>query len=403
MRRLLVMGICLGIGIGGALTRPAVAAPPGDGPILEPPAESSAARGDVAILQDGAPPGRPAVDGPPHEAFRDGPPAPADARVDKAPPPPIAERPKGARPGPGAVWVDGYWDWDPGLKDFAWVPGTWRVPPPGRFWVNGAWRRDDRGWYRVPGSWSVRQTDRADWRTQGPPAERPADDPGPAPGPDYFRIPGQYVPDGDGLAWRAGFWARSQPGWDWAPADWVRQAGGWAFREGHWERLPAPDLPPADDPAVQPSALTREVQRPAFDTAPPPMSEPALAPPPGLAPAPAPAASPLIGLADQLAGQADQFIGMISANARIINGAGAFVADGRRMRAAALRLRQAAEAGDPNGMAQELRNVDAAWQALSIRLDRVSGPRIRAGVVGPFAGQALQIGGTVGQLQNAAR
>jgi len=421
MRRQLVLGMGLGIGMAGCLVRSAVAAPPDDGPILEAPADAT--RGDVAILDEAAAAIRPATPGPPHEASRDGLPDRGTIRVEKAPPPPIAERPRGDRPSPKSLWVDGYWAWDAGPGDFAWVPGTWRIPPPGRFWVNGSWRRDDRGWYRVPGAWSARQTDRADWRTQGPPEDRPADDPGPAPGPDYFRIPGQYVPDGDGLAWRAGFWAKAQAGWDWVPADWVRQATTWGFREGHWERLPAPDLPPAADSDVQPAALTqaaptpplREVRRPAYESTPMPL--PSLAPAPAPAPAPtyevaplqrpmpmpAPAPAALIGLAEQLAGQADQFVRTISGAAGIINGAGGFMADGQRIRNAALRLRQAAAAGDPGGTAQELRNVDAGWQSLSVRLDRVSGPRLRAGIVGPFAARALQIGSTVAQLQNASR
>jgi hypothetical protein len=87
-----------------------------------------------------------------------------------------------------------------------------------------------------------------DVRTSGPPAQTPPEQVGPPPGPDFFYIPGQYVPDGSGagVAWRPGFWARSQPGWDWVPARWVRLAEGWTYREGHWERsspvgaVPAP-------------------------------------------------------------------------------------------------------------------------------------------------------------------
>ena len=29
------------------------------------------------------------------------------------------------------------------------MPGTWRVPPPGKFWINGFWKRDEQGWSRV--------------------------------------------------------------------------------------------------------------------------------------------------------------------------------------------------------------------------------------------------------------
>jgi hypothetical protein len=100
-----------------------------------------------------------------------------------------------------------------------------------------------------------------EWRKNGPPAEQPDDLPGAAPGPDYFYIPGHYRPEGDRLAWRGGFWARSQPGWDWIPARWVRRADGWQFREGNWVRDPDTALvnrdrsrrptappPPADQP-----------------------------------------------------------------------------------------------------------------------------------------------------------
>ena len=42
---------------------------------------------------------------------------------------------------------------------------------------------DDQGWYRVPGFWSDRKTDRLDYRKNGPPEERPDDEPGEPPAP----------------------------------------------------------------------------------------------------------------------------------------------------------------------------------------------------------------------------
>jgi hypothetical protein len=59
-----------------------------------------------------------------------------------------------------------------------------------------------------------------------------------APGPDFFYIPGEYVPAGGGVVWRQGFWTQSQPGWEWIPARWDRLAIGWGFREGFWNRVP---------------------------------------------------------------------------------------------------------------------------------------------------------------------
>ena len=118
------------------------------------------------------------------------------------------------------------------------MTGTWRVPPPGRFWVNGYWKRDDKGWYRVPGFWSERKTDRLDYRKDGPPQDRPDDEPGEPPNADCFYIPGQYYPDGDGVVWKKGYWTKVQPGWSWVPAQWVRQPDGWVFQDGYWDRTP---------------------------------------------------------------------------------------------------------------------------------------------------------------------
>jgi hypothetical protein len=167
----------------------------------------------------------------------------------KAPPAPIAERPSGARPQPQAVWVSGYWDWDPARSEFYWMGGVWQVPAPGSIWVGSRWMRDPNGWYRSTGFWNRRRgqvavptgyTDAGQpaWRTTGPPADHPVDQPTAAPGPDTFFVPGHYSPDGDQMTWKPGFWARSQPGWDWVPARWVRRTATWEFRAGHWVQEP---------------------------------------------------------------------------------------------------------------------------------------------------------------------
>jgi hypothetical protein len=180
---------------------------------------------------------KPLAEGPLHEAFLSPAKNEDPQHVDKTPPQPITERPGVDSPDPKAQWIEGYWDWDPSRNDFSWVTGTWRVPPPGRFWVNGYWKRDDDGWFRVPGFWSDRQTDRIDYKKDGPPKDHPDDDPGPSPGEDFFYIPGQYVPDADGVVWKKGFWAKAQPGWAWVPAQWVKQPEGYVFQEGYWDRV----------------------------------------------------------------------------------------------------------------------------------------------------------------------
>ena len=197
-------------------------------PLLDPPA-SSRAEADQG-------PVRPLLEGPLHEAFLSPAKDAEPTRIDQAPPPPISERPGVDRPNPSAQWIEGYWEWDRGRNDFVWTTGTWRVPPPGKFWVNGYWRRDEAGWARVRGFWSDRKTDRLDFRAEGPPAERPDEQPGPSPGAEYFWIPGQWIPDGDGVAWKKGFWAKAQPGWAWVPGQWVKQPEGWTFQDGYWDR-----------------------------------------------------------------------------------------------------------------------------------------------------------------------
>ena len=52
-----------------------------------------------------------------------------------SPPPPPAVGVVGYAPGPGYVWVDGFWDW---RGRYVWVPGYWgRRPHPHAIWVPG--------------------------------------------------------------------------------------------------------------------------------------------------------------------------------------------------------------------------------------------------------------------------
>jgi len=70
-------------------------------------------------------------------------PAPSHAAVDVAisittPPPPLPIYAQPAIPGPGYLWVPGYWAWGPG--GYYWVPGTWILPPAvGLLWTPGYW------------------------------------------------------------------------------------------------------------------------------------------------------------------------------------------------------------------------------------------------------------------------
>ena len=79
-------------------------------------------------------------------------PTPAVAQIELtvmiAPPPlPVYEQPP--IPGPGYLWVPGYWSYGP--YGYFWVPGTWMEPPQvGLLWTPGYWGgewRDNHFWY----------------------------------------------------------------------------------------------------------------------------------------------------------------------------------------------------------------------------------------------------------------
>jgi hypothetical protein len=68
------------------------------------------------------------------------------------PPPPIRVEAYGVAPGPGCVWVNGYWGWRGGA--YAWNGGSWVRPPRARaVWVAPRWE-GYRGRYRFhEGRW----------------------------------------------------------------------------------------------------------------------------------------------------------------------------------------------------------------------------------------------------------
>ena len=67
-------------------------------------------------------------------------------------PPPAQVEVIGMAPGPGFVWVRGYYRWD-GMA-YLWMPGRWAQPPYARaVWVPGRWRHHPQGWYWVEGHW----------------------------------------------------------------------------------------------------------------------------------------------------------------------------------------------------------------------------------------------------------
>src|SRR5215831_9252671 len=69
-----------------------------------------------------------------------------------APPPiPVYEQPQ--IPGPGYLWVPGYWSYGP--YGYFWVPGTWVEPPAvGLLWTPGFWGWSEGFYVWNPGYWA---------------------------------------------------------------------------------------------------------------------------------------------------------------------------------------------------------------------------------------------------------
>jgi len=60
-------------------------------------------------------------------------------------PPPPRYGVIGVAPGPGFVWVEGFWDLRGGA--WVWAPGRWLRPPrPGAVWVVSGWRHEGAHW-----------------------------------------------------------------------------------------------------------------------------------------------------------------------------------------------------------------------------------------------------------------
>lgn len=79
------------------------------------------------------------------------PPPAAPVVVVEAPPPPRHEH-HGHAPGPGYVWIDGYWAWHGHHHE--WVAGRWALPPHGHHeWVAARWEHRGGSYVFIEGAW----------------------------------------------------------------------------------------------------------------------------------------------------------------------------------------------------------------------------------------------------------
>jgi hypothetical protein len=178
--------------------------------------------------------------GPVHEAFASLTADPAPTKpVPKRPPKPLDELPPDQKPEGDVLWISGYWHFDDERNDYLWVSGVWRAPPPHKQWVAGYWREDGEQWQWVPGFWAAaaekeNATQEVTYLPEPPKTPETAP-PGPAPNPDTFYVPGTWVWNGAAYVWRAGYWARVQPGYVWVPAHYRWTPTGYVYIPGYWD------------------------------------------------------------------------------------------------------------------------------------------------------------------------
>ena len=121
---------------------------------------------------------------------------------------------------------------------------------------------------------------------------------------------------------------------------------------------------------------------------PQPQVQVSLAPPQGVS------VSPIVGLSNQLAEQITDFVQVFSQTAVNVPEGGAILADAQRLQAEAANFQQDVVREIPaNQLAYEFREVDAAWQRLARRVNRIA-----RGRTGPNIQQVQKLGATCEQI-----
>ena len=156
--------------------------------------------------------------------------------VPREPPAPVDEVPPDMKPDSDkATWIPGYWGWDDERKDFIWVSGVWRVPPPGFRWMPGYWQDNQgQGHQWVSGYWMPAHLQDVTYMPQpkesidnGPTSEQPDA--------NHFWVAGHWQWYEGRYAWQPGYWAASQPDWLWVPATYYWCPRGWVYVPGYWD------------------------------------------------------------------------------------------------------------------------------------------------------------------------
>jgi WXXGXW repeat (2 copies) len=155
--------------------------------------------------------------------------------ISQSPPEPIQEIPATEKPDdPSALWIPGYWGWDVDRKDFVWVSGVWRIPPPGRTWVPGGWTTVEGGYQWFSGYWSGAESQGAQ-PLPPPPNSLEVGPSSPSPGPQYEWTPGywEWIFEQQTYVWHPGCWRLDEDNWVWVPSYYCRSPGGVIFVSGY--------------------------------------------------------------------------------------------------------------------------------------------------------------------------
>lgn len=67
-------------------------------------------------------------------------------------PPPLVAEPVLVAPGPGYVWIGGYWSWTG--NHHVWTQGHWAPQRPGYRWEPRRWEHGPGGWHQRGGRWA---------------------------------------------------------------------------------------------------------------------------------------------------------------------------------------------------------------------------------------------------------
>jgi hypothetical protein len=175
-------------------------------------------------------------EGPVHEAFV--PPVAELTPLEPIPhaPPPLVRETIPRRVGADTVWISGYWAWLDDRQDFAWVSGSWRRPPAGRYWVKGMWLELDEGFVWVRGFWSPAPEAELIYIDEPPPELEDEDVP-PAPGEGYFWLGGHWAwsPERRAYVQYSGHWEPMIASQVLVPAHFVWRPGGYVYVSAYWD------------------------------------------------------------------------------------------------------------------------------------------------------------------------